>query len=77
MAQDLQGERVTGRGGVALGTIEDVMIDVRRGVVAYALVATPECDGQVFAVPWSALRLDARSNSFLLDADSLQEYAPA
>jgi hypothetical protein len=70
-SEALQGGRVVGRLGEDLGTIEDVMIDVQRGTVAYALLAAslPGFSGKLCAIPWSALRLDAERRCFVLDVD--------
>lgn len=71
-AETLEGDRVLNLRGEQLGTIEDIMIDVQRGTVAYAVMA---CGGflgigdKLFAIPWSALTLDADRKCFVLDAD--------
>jgi sporulation protein YlmC with PRC-barrel domain len=71
-ADTLQGDKVMNRRGDDLGTIEDIMIDVQRGRVAYAVMS---CGGflglgdKLFAIPWSALTLDANRHCFVLDAD--------
>lgn len=56
------------------------MIDVQRGSVAYAVMS---CGGflglgdKLFAIPWSALTLDADRHCFVLDADKERfEKAP-
>lgn len=71
-ADTLEGDKVVNAGGDDLGTIEDIMIDVQRGRVAYAVMS---CGGflgmgdKLFAIPWSALTLDADRHCFVLDAD--------
>ncbi len=71
-ADTLQGARVVNRSNEELGTIEDIMIDVQRGNVAYAVMS---CGGflglgdKLFAIPWNALTLDADRHCFVLDAD--------
>src|SRR5690349_6681826 len=71
-ADTLQGDKVVNRANEDLGTIEDIMIDVQRGSVAYAVMS---CGGflglgdKLFAIPWSALTLDAERHCFVLDAD--------
>ncbi|HUJ00718.1 MAG TPA: PRC-barrel domain-containing protein [Usitatibacter sp.] len=71
-ADTLQGDKVVNRGGDDLGTIEDIMIDVQRGRVAYAVMS---CGGflgmgdRLFAIPWNALTLEANRHCFVLDAD--------
>lgn len=71
-ADTLEGDKVVNAQGDDLGTIEDVMIDVQRGRVAYAVMS---CGGflgmgdKLFAIPWNALTLDADRRCFVLDAD--------
>jgi sporulation protein YlmC with PRC-barrel domain len=71
-ADTLEGDKVVNAKGEDLGTIEDIMIDVQRGRVAYAVMS---CGGflglgeKLFAIPWSALALDANRHCFVLDAD--------
>ena len=55
-----------------LGTIHDIMIDVVRGRVAYAVLSRGGILGigdKLFAIPWGALTLDAQSQCFLLNVD--------
>jgi sporulation protein YlmC with PRC-barrel domain len=71
-ADTLEGDKVVNAHGEDLGTIEEIMIDVQRGRVAYAVMS---CGGflgmgeKLFAIPWSALTLDAERHCFVLDAD--------
>ena len=71
-ADTLEGDKVVNPKGEDLGTIEDIMIDVQRGHVAYAVMS---CGGflgtgdKLFAIPWNALTLDADRHCFVLDAD--------
>jgi sporulation protein YlmC with PRC-barrel domain len=71
-ADTLEGDKVVNPRGEDLGTIEELMIDVQRGRVAYAVMS---CGGflgmgeKLFAIPWSALTLDASRHCFVLDAD--------
>jgi sporulation protein YlmC with PRC-barrel domain len=69
-ADALAGGAVVTRHGDPLGTIEDIMIDVRGGTVAYAVISRGgEGAGErLFAIPWAALTFDA-SGRFVLDAD--------
>ena len=70
-ADTLEGDRVVNREGDDLGSIQDIMIDVQRGSVAYAVMS---CGGilgigdKLFAVPWNALTLDADRKCFVFDA---------
>ncbi len=71
-ADTLEGDKVVNSRGEDLGTIEEIMIDVQRGRVAYAVMS---CGGflgmgdKLFAIPWGALTLDADRHCFVLDAD--------
>lgn len=71
-ADTLEGDSVVNPQGEDLGTIEDIIIDVQRGTVAYAVMS---CGGfmglgdKLFAIPWNALTLDAERHCFVLDAD--------
>ena len=66
-ADTLTGSRVVSARGEALGTIEDLMIDVQRGRVAYAVLSC-EQGGKLFAIPWNALTLEADRRCFVLAA---------
>ena len=74
----LEGGRVVNRAGEELGTVEEIMIDVQRGTVAYAVMSCGDLMGdRLFAIPWSALTLDAGRHCFVLDAErSRFERAP-
>lgn len=68
----LAGDAVVDPRGEALGHIERVMIDVASGRVAYAVLARGGVLGlgeKLFAIPWEALTLDARSRRFVLGVD--------
>ena len=69
-ADTLQGDRVMNLQGELLGKVRDIMIDVRRGRIAYAVLSSGGVVGfgdRLYAVPWSALTLDAGQQCFLLD----------
>lgn len=63
-----------------LGTIKHIMIDVLHGRVAYAVLSRGGVFGmgdKLFAIPWSALILDADKHRFLLDVSENElEVAP-
>lgn len=70
-ADTLAGDRVVNRQGEDLGDIQDIMIDVQRGCVAYAVMSSGGIAGvgeKLFAIPWNALTLDADRKCFVLDA---------
>ena len=71
-AATLEGNDVFNHVDEKLGTIQDIMIDVPRGRVAYAVLSRGGILGmgeKLFAIPWSALTLDTDRKCFLLDID--------
>lgn len=53
-----------------LGTIKEIMLDMRTGRVSYAVLAFGSfwrMGEKLFAVPWSALRLDTENRRFTLN----------
>jgi sporulation protein YlmC with PRC-barrel domain len=66
--------------GENLGHIEDLMIDLDRGCIAYAVLSFGGVLGigdKLFAVPWSALDLDTEEEQFILDVSQERlENAP-
>ena len=76
-AETLQGDDVINHQGEKLGSIEDIMLDVSSGKVAYAVLSFGGILGmgdKLFAIPWGALTLDADRKCFVLDVpkDGLQ-----
>ncbi|MEN3112743.1 PRC-barrel domain-containing protein [Uliginosibacterium paludis] len=72
-ADTLEGNDVLNMQSEKLGDIKDIMIDVASGRVAYAVLAAGGFLGigeRLFAIPWSALTLDADRKCFLLDIDA-------
>lgn len=72
-ADTLEGDKVINPAGEDLGNIEEIMIDVPSGRVAYAVLASGGMLGigeKLFAIPWSALTLDVGRKCFLLDVDA-------
>jgi sporulation protein YlmC with PRC-barrel domain len=71
-AATLEGNDVLNLSGEKLGVLQDIMIDVPSGRVAYAVLARGGVMGigdKLFAIPWSALTLDTDRKCFLLDID--------
>ena len=71
-ASSLEGETVLDRQGETLGEIEEIMLEVQSGRIAYAVLAVGGFLGigeRYFAVPWRALALDADRKCFVLDID--------
>lgn len=55
-----------------LGDIKEIMLDMQGGRVAYAVLSFGGFLGlgeKLFAVPWSALKLDTVNKRFVLDVD--------
>ena len=79
-AGTINGDRVTNKANEDLGKIEDLMIDLESGQVAYAVVSFGGFLGlgdKLFAVPWSSFTIDTDRHELLLDVDkSTLEAAP-
>jgi len=71
-ASSLAGDRVRNAAGEDLGKVDEIMIDVPSGKVAYAVLSYGGVLGignKLFAVPWNALRLDEDEKEFILNVD--------
>lgn len=71
-AKTLIGDKVRNDQGEDLGTVEDFMLDLERGRIAYAVVSHGGVLGmgnKLFAIPWNAFRLDAENHAFILNVD--------
>jgi len=69
-AATLAGDLVVNRSGQTLGEIDEIMLDVPRGRIAYAVMAAGGMLGlgrKLFAIPWHALVLDTDRHCFILD----------
>jgi len=69
-ASSLNGDEVRNNAGEDLGKIEDIMIDVPTGRIAYAVLSFGgflNMGNKLFAVPWSSLTLDEDEKCFNLD----------
>ncbi len=80
LASTLEGNDVTNRAGEKLGTVDEIMLDVPMGRVAYAVLSTGGFLGmgdRLFAIPWAALTLDTDNKCFILDVSKDRlEQAP-
>ena len=68
-ASTLAGDQVQNSAGEDLGKVDEIMIDIPAGKVAYAVLSFGGFLGmgnKLFAVPWSALRLDEDKKHFIL-----------
>ena len=71
-ADTLVGNDVYNQKGEKLGDIKEIMLDMRSGQVAYAVLSLGGFLGigeKLFAVPWSALTLDTENKRFVLSVD--------
>lgn len=69
-AKTLEGDAVVNAEGVNLGEITAIMVDVQRDRIAYAVLTFGGFLGmgtKLFAIPWSALTLDADLKRFILN----------
>lgn len=79
-AGSLSGDKVRNPAGEDLGKIEEIMIDIPTGRVAYAVVSFGGFLGmgnKLFAVPWAAFTIDEVHHEFELNVDrATLENAP-
>lgn len=71
-ASTMDGDNVQNAAGEDLGKVDDIMIDIRSGKVAYAVLSFGGFLGmgnKLFAVPWNALTVDEDEKCFILDVD--------
>lgn len=71
-ASTLIGDDVFNTRDENLGDIKEIMLDVGTGQIAYAVLAFGgfmSLGEKLFAVPWSALKLDTANRRFTLDID--------
>ena len=79
-AATLDGDTVVNSSGEDLGKIEAIMLDVTSGRIAYAVLSFGGFLGmgsKYFAIPWSALTLDAGEKRFIFEVSKAKlENAP-
>ncbi len=79
-ASSLESDKVVNPKGEDLGSIEELMLDVNSGRIAYAVLSFGGILGigdKLFAIPWDALKLDTVNERFVLDMDKqMLEDAP-
>jgi len=69
-ASTLIGDGVRNPQGEDLGKIEELMIDLDNGRIAYAVLSFGGIMGigdKLFAIPWSILKLSPEERKFILD----------
>jgi sporulation protein YlmC with PRC-barrel domain len=65
-------DKVVNFQNVDLGRIDEIMLDLKSGRIAYAILSLgglPEMRDKLFAIPWGALTLDDENKRFILDID--------
>ncbi|MGH9398305.1 MAG: PRC-barrel domain-containing protein [Terriglobia bacterium] len=79
-ASTLTGDKVVNLQKEDLGKIEDLMIDLESGRIAYAVLSFGGFLGlgdKLFAIPWSALKIDTVEKQFILNVNKeLLKQAP-
>lgn len=79
-ASTLKGDSVRNSTGEDLGKVDEIMIDIPTGRVAYAVLSFGgfmRMGNKLFAVPWNALKVDEDQKCFILDVEkSRLENAP-
>jgi len=71
-AGTITGKEVWNRKEEKLGSIKEIMVDVDTGRIKYVVLSTGGFLGmgdRLFAVPWSAFKVDTKQRLFLLDVD--------
>ncbi len=71
-ASTIIGDSVRNSDNEDLGNIEDVMVDMNSGRIAYAVLSFGGFLGmgdKLFAIPWHALRVLPEEHAFLLEVD--------
>lgn len=69
-ASTIKGDKVVNKAGEHLGKIEELMIDLEDGRVAYAALSFGGFLGlgsKLFAIPWRALQMKLHDHAILLD----------
>lgn len=71
-ADTLIGNEVVNHNDENVGEIKEIMLEVQTGRVSYAVLSFGGFLGmgeKLFAVPWSALKLDTENKRFVLNVD--------
>ena len=71
-ASKLNGDDVYNPKGEKLGSIKEIMLDIQNGKVSYAVLSFGgflSMGEKLFAVPWSALKVDLANKRFTFDMD--------
>lgn len=71
-ASTITGDEVCNMEDEKLGKIQDIMFDITKGKIRYAVLTSGgflSMGDRLFAVPWKALKQDKENHRFILDAD--------
>jgi sporulation protein YlmC with PRC-barrel domain len=71
-ASSMTGDKVRNPDGDKLGHLEEIVIDIATGRVAYAVLASGGFLGlgdKYFAVPWDLLSIDSDNREVVIDVD--------
>jgi sporulation protein YlmC with PRC-barrel domain len=71
-ASSLSSDDVVNTAGEKLGSIKELMLDIDSGKVCYAVLSFGgflSIGEKLFAVPWSALKVDTDNKRLVMDAD--------
>ena len=70
-ASILKGDKVTNAKGQDLGTVEEIMLDLEKGLVAYVVLSFGRVNwmpnNKLFAVPWNSLTISFHDKKFILN----------
>lgn len=69
-ANTITGDQVVNPEGQDLGKVQEIMLDVHHGRIAYAVLSFGGFLGlgnKLFAIPWDMLTLDSANHRFVLD----------
>jgi len=79
-ASSLTGDGVVNPQGEDLGKVEEIMIDINSGKVAYVVLSFGGFLGlgeKLFAIPWEAMTIDTNRKVFILNVEKgVLEKAP-
>ncbi len=71
-ASSLSSDDVVNTAGEKLGSIKELMLDIDSGKICYAVLSFGgflSIGEKLFAVPWSALKVDTENKRLVMDAD--------
>ncbi len=71
-ASSLSDDDVYNRSGDKLGSIKELMIDIEKGSICYAVLSFGgilSLGEKLFAIPWSAITVDTVNKRLILDID--------